>query len=312
VEVPGSLMLLGEHAVLYKKQAIVVAINRYLKVNLIPRSDRNLFIVSQEFGNQLIVLDKFKIVKPYNYVLTVIDQYLSKIKTGFTLKISSNFSHNLGFGSSAAVTVATLGVLYWFLYNKKMDLMKLYRKAVKVIRLVQGLGSGADVAASVFGGVLSYQMQPPIIKRLRDNLPIVAVYSGSKLTTSDVITRIEPQIKQLPNIFAKLYDVMGECTKSGVAAIKSNQWFKLGKLMNIYQGLQESLGVNNAILAELVFSLRKSKNIYGAKISGSGLGDSVIGLGQIKRKYFPINIIQRQIGVRQIDIKVSSKGLVYF
>ena len=40
--VPGSLMLFGEHAVLYNKRAIVTAVNHYIKVTLTPRFDRNI------------------------------------------------------------------------------------------------------------------------------------------------------------------------------------------------------------------------------------------------------------------------------
>lgn len=311
-KVPGSLMLFGEHAVLQQKQAVVVAINQYVTVNLIPQADRNIHIVSQAFGNSVVALDRFKIVKPYDYVLTAIKQYLPKIKTGFTLKISSDFSSKIGFGSSAAVTVATIGVLHRWLAKKKPSLMQFYRQAIAVVRQVQGFGSGADVAASVFGGVIAYKMKPLAIKKLPKNLFLVAVYSGSKVATREVVAQVERRRKKFPSIFANLYQVMDCCAKEGIVAIKNNQPLRLGQLMNINQGLQEALGVSNAILAELILSLRNYATIFGAKISGSGLGDCVIGLGKIKKNSFPKNSIQKQLGVKQIDIEVSSKGLVWY
>ena len=75
----------------------------------------------------------------------------------------------------------------------------------------------------------------------------------------------------------------------------------LGEIMNIHQGLQDALGVNNAILSELIFSLRSHPHIYGAKISGAGLGDCVIGLGKVKKNSFSKN---------KIDIAVSVSGFI--
>jgi len=302
VAVPGSLMLFGEHAVLHHKQAVVVAINHYIRVSLVPRSDKQIKIISSMFESHSITLGKFKVTKPYDYVLTAIQKYLTKIKQGFTLNIDSDFPSNIGFGSSAAVTVATLGVLNRWLLHKNPNLKQIYQQALSVIRLVQGFGSGADVAASVFGGVIAYKMQPPSIKKLNSVLSLVAVYSGSKISTAKVVVQVERQRKQFPTVFTHLYNGIDCCTKEAIVAIKNKRWLRLGKLMNIHQGLHDALGVNNAALADLVFSLRKHSGIYGAKISGSGLGDCVIGLGKIKKNSFRRN---------RIDIAVSPSGLVF-
>lgn len=301
VSVPGSLMLFGEHAVLHGKPAIVVAISQYIHVSLTPRLDRNIQIISSEFGQHLVLLDKFVVTNPYNYVLTAIKQYLKKIDRGFTLNICSDFPATIGFGSSAAVTVATLGLLTLWLEKKSPDLMQLYRQAVKVVRLVQGTGSGADVAASVFGGVISYKM-PSKIQKLKNNLPLVAVYSGSKTPTAQVIAMVEKKRKEFPDVFAKLYDAMGGCTENAIKAIKKNELAKLGRLMNIHQGLQDALGVNNAILEKLIFALRTKPNIYGAKISGAGMGDCVIGLGDLSPNTFP---------KKQFNVLISTAGFSY-
>ena len=309
VSVPGSLMLFGEHAVLHNKQAIAAAINHYIKVSLIPSSDSNIRIISSTFDNHTVALGKFKITKPYDYVLTAISQYLKKIKRGFTLNICSDFPANIGFGSSAAVTVATLGVLNLWLNQKPIDLMKLYQQAVKVVRLVQGFGSGADVAASVFGGIIAYKMQPVSIKKLNNVLPLVAVYSGKKVSTTKVVAKVEQSYKRFPAVFSDLYNAMDCCAKEAIDAIENKQWLRLGMLMNIHQGLQDALGVNNKMLSELIFSLRDKKNIYGAKISGSGLGDCVIALGGMKKNSFPENSSQKKNGIRQIEVAVSSYGV---
>lgn len=300
--VPGSLMLFGEHAVLRGKQAVVTAINHYIHVELTPRSDRNIRVVSSAFGEHQVTLDEFIITKPYDYVLTAIKHHLNKIDCGFLLRIKSEFPADIGFGSSAAVTVATLGVLAVWLEGKAPDLMQLYKQAVGVVRSVHGVGSGADVAASVFGGVIAYKLTPLKIQKLNADLPLVAVYSGWKTPTFEVIAVVEKKRAQFPAIFTDLYAAIERCTKEAIVAIKKNDLARLGMLMNIHQGLQDALGVNNATLSGLIFALRAMPNIYGAKISGAGQGDSVIGLGKIMPK---------KTGKNQIDIAISKDGFTY-
>lgn len=311
VSVPGSLMLFGEHAVLHHKHSVVVAVNHYITVSLTPNLDSNVKIFSSIFEDHLVELDNFKITQPYDYVLTAIKQYLPKIKSGFTLNITTDFPADIGFGSSAAVTVAVLGVLHLWLTSSPMDAMMLYRQAVRVVHLVQGFGSGADVAASVFGGVIAYKMRPVSIKRIADVLPLLVVYSGSKMATVSVVALVVKIAKKFRNIFAGLYEGMGSCAKEAIHAIKKNELPRLGKLMNIHQGLQDALGVNQINLSELIFSLRDCPGVYGAKISGSGLGDCVVGIGKLKKNFFPQNICQKKAGVRQIEVIVSKVGITY-
>ncbi len=302
VKVPGSLMLFGEHAVLHHKQAVVAAINHHIEITLIPRADNKIEIISSLLKSHLVALTKFTVTKPYDYVLTAIKQFLPKITCGFTLKIEANFPSTIGFGSSAAVTVATLAVLHWWLFRKKPEQKQLYRQAILVVHLVQGCGSGADVAASVFGGVIAYKIAPLEIKKIGDTMPLVAIYSGSKVATPKVIAIVENMRRRLPHIVASIYAAIDCCAKEAISAIKNNNWLCLGKIMDIHQGLHDALGVNNATLSKLVFSLRSNPHIYGAKISGSGLGDCVIGLGKIAR--------QKRLK-NQVDVAISSSGITY-
>ena len=64
------------------------------------------------------------------------------------------------------------------------------------------------------------------------------------------------------------------------------------------------------MIDELITDLCADPAIYGAKISGSGLGDCVIALGELsKNTIFPANERQRQAGVGQIHVKTSNQGL---
>lgn len=279
---PGSLMLFGEHAVLHGSQAIVYAIDKHITVTLLSRSDRIIHIKAAKFGEHKFKISNFAVKPPFQFVLTAIAKYLPNLPSGFDLLIKSEFAENIGLGSSAAVTVATLKVLQeWLkLVSKPMQLVK---EAREIVQKVQGVGSGADVAASVFGGVIVYKMNPLKIKRLTNKPPLTVVYSGKKTPTAEVIHKVAALQKRHPQLFAALYQLINQCVTKAISAINSQNWPKLGGIMNIHQGLQDAMGVNNEALAALIFNLRQDSHIYGAKISGSGLGDCVIGLGQARR-----------------------------
>lgn len=311
VTAPGSLMLFGEHAVLYGKPAIVAAVDKHITVQLTPRTDRVINIVSQDYASCELMLDNFTLIPQFKFVTAAIQSKLAKIVNGFDLHITATFAPNLGLGSSAAVTVATLAVLELWLTHKKYIPQQLCSDARQVIRQIQTIGSGADVAASIFGGVIAYQMEPLHVEKIAATLPLAIVYSGNKVPTPEVVAQVTAASKRAPQTYAAIFDAMGCCVQEAVQAIKQKKYAVLGELMNIHQGLQDALGVNTANLMAIINELRSKATIYGAKISGSGMGDCVIGLGKIAANSFPETATQRSLGITQIDAIISNSGLHY-
>lgn len=299
--VPGSLMLFGEHAVLCGSHAVVCGINRYITVNLIPRDDQIINISSSLFGKCQQKINNINIVAPFQYVLAAIETYLEQLKYGFDLLIESEIPPQVGLGSSAAVTVATLSVLEQWLCSQQPNSRSLFNNAKQVVQKVQGMGSGSDVAASIFGGVIAYRIDPLTIEQLANKPPLVVVYSGNKVSTKDVVQQVTSFQNKHKNLFHHLYDSVDECVQNAIEAINNGDWARLGELMNIHQGIQDSIGVNNKVLSELIFTLRQHSNVYGAKISGAGLGDCVVGLGNLPNNYFPDNKEQKALGVQQLN-----------
>ncbi|MFA6409636.1 MAG: hypothetical protein WCW01_05635, partial [Gammaproteobacteria bacterium] len=194
--------------------------------------------------------------------------------------------------------------------NTDRDRVLLSKKAVPLVRRVQGQASGADVAASIFGGVLFYQKRLVIIDKLANSLPLTVVYSGKKIATLEVLKQVDERAKQMSETFKDLYVTMAACSAEACIAAEERDRKTLGELINVYHGLLDALGVSNAILSELVYALRSDKNVYGAKISGAGMGDCVIALGESSIT-FPQNKAQEEMGVRTVATKVDSKGLIF-
>jgi mevalonate kinase len=274
-------MLLGEYAVLYGKHALVCAVNKRITVTLTPRTDDRIEIRSSTLGNYSTDITQLQIEKPFHFVLGTLKHYQSRLKNGCEIEIASDFSDKMGLGSSAAVTVATLAVLFTWLGIKTTPL-DLVRHGRNIVRAIQGIGSGADVAASVYGGMVGYQAQPLSAEKFAVTHPLTALYAGFKTPTVEAIKSVQLQFAGHQNILKSITNSIGQCALDGMQSVRREEWGKVGEIMTIQQGLMESLGVSMPILRDMVESLRQQPGMLGAKISGSGLGDCVVGLGVAK------------------------------
>lgn len=300
---PGSLMLLGEYAVLQGKHALVCAIDKRITVTLSPRMDDRIEIQSGTLGHYVTNITELKIEKPFHFVLAAIKQYQARIRRGCDIKIDSEFSDKVGFGSSAAVTVATIAALVTWL-NIRTTPLDLVRQSRNVIRGIQGVGSGADAAASVYGGIVSYQAQPLSAEKFAQTYPITALYSGYKTPTVEAIKQVQKHFVSHQELFRHINNSIGQCATEGMQFVRKGDWEKLGQVMNIQQGMMESLGVCTPLLRDMIDDLRKQTPIVGAKISGSGLGDCVIALGELPDDYY----YQHQ-DVHRIPVQMSLQGV---
>ncbi len=282
-------MLLGEHAVLHGRRALVCAIDRRITVQSFQCLEKVLRIDS-DLGIYEEPLDALTDHPDFRFVLDAVKQY--PLEQGVELKIESEFSSDIGFGSSAAVTVATHAALMrgsrpqGDCYNCSRPPVadvslkccsrspvadELFARSLATIHRVQGRGSGADVAASVFGGVVAYRAEPLEIVPLKETFPLTAVYSGSKMKTVDVIRHLEERRALNADYFEKIFDRMD----ASVGEVIEN-FPMLGKNLILNQKLMEEMGLCNAALAEIIQKFQALE--VPAKISGSGLGDCAIGL----------------------------------
>jgi mevalonate kinase len=275
---PGSLMLLGEHAVLHGRRAMVCAIDRRITVSLTPRADRQVQIESA-LGAYISSLDELADHADFRFVLDAIRGWSDFLVCGFDLQIDSGFSADIGFGSSAAVTVATHAVLMQ-LAGERFCRKSLFRKSLQTVHAVQGRGSGADLAAAVYGGVVAYRAEPLEIKPVPVSHPLTASYCGYKRKTAEVIELLEEaRAQDDKDYFARIFDSMDQSVEEALPMLEAQDWAGFGHILNMNQALMDALGLNTPELAEIVSALQRDPKVCGAKISGSGLGDCAIGWG---------------------------------
>ena len=257
---PGSLMLLGEYAVLDGKPALVCALNKRIHATLAVRTDRSIRIVSQ-LGTLEISIDDLTITKPFQFVTAVLLKFATHYATGFDLTITSEMSDQQGLGSSAAVTVAVLTAVTTWL-NLSYSITEFIQLAKTIIHSVQGLGSGADAAACVLGGIVAYQTETAVAEKIADNYPITVIYSGYKTPTSTAVNQVKASFTSSPDQFDSLCQAIGACAGQGIQAVRARDWLALGNVMNQQQQLMQFLGVNTPELREILAVLNAQKNYF--------------------------------------------------
>ena len=284
---PGSLMLMGEHAVLRGYPAIIQSLPECLTVTITPRSDQNLWIQSSLGSLELSFLDlleqprsklDLKQLRPedfkkFEYVLRTLEHWLSTLNTnpGFSLEITSDFKSSVGLGSSTAVVVATLKALNQANLTP-LNPEELFTQSLQIIRSIQGQASGADVAASVYGGCLFYQAETIEI------LPYLSLiewkFSGEKVPTREAIAKVNAlDADYLEPIFEKIH----QSVLNAKSAMLQKDAQKFAQSLIANQKLMEALFLDTPSLKNARLDLAKNPEILATKISGAGLGDGVIG-----------------------------------
>ena len=277
VSAPGSLMLLGEHAVLHGHRALVCSINRRISLRLLP-SQEPVVRITSDLGTYQSPLSNLVDHPSFGFVLQTVRQQAAHLPGGFALGIESDFPADIGFGSSAAVTVAVHAALMQWIMGEPPPLNTLFDRSLETVQAVQGRGSGADVAACVFGGIVSYRMGGDILP-LEFAVPLTAVYCGFKTPTPEVIRKVEDLRAADPEKYRRIYADIDEDVERAVAALRGHDLPAFGEILSRKQGYMDAMGVNSPELEQIVCALQAEPDIFGAKISGEGLGDCAVGIG---------------------------------
>lgn len=273
ISAPGKLMLFGEHAVVYGYPCIATAI------------DERLFVSIEETGDGKVAVDAPQ-VSDTRFVDEAINVAIAQwqIKhNGFRLTTKSAFSGKYGFGSSSAVTVATLKALV-ALYRKKVDNRMIFDAAYEVVLSVQGAASGFDVAAATYGGTIYYQRGGSILEPIPAvDIPLIIGYTGVKADTKTLVAEVAKKRDAEPEKVERIFEAMVNIVDEAREQIMEGDWVRVGRLMDFNQEYLRNLGVSSEKLESLISAAKKA-GAYGAKLSGAGGGDCMIALADPSKR----------------------------
>ncbi len=109
------------------------------------------------------------------------------------------------------------------------------------------------------------------------NIPILIGATGIERSTSDVIASVTRLKQKYPTLITNVLSSIGDLTRLGTRKLANEDFVGLGELMNINQGLLESIGVSDEALSRLVYASRTA-GAFGAKITGAGRGGCMLAI----------------------------------
>jgi mevalonate kinase len=270
---PGKIILFGEHAVVFGKSALAVAIDLRIRSS-VSKSD------------SYTVNGRPMRKKHHAYVSASLDEAWNG--PPIDIETESEIPSGSGLGSSAAVTVSCVGAM--LAQKGKFEPESIARKAYEVESTVQGRASPIDTSTSTHGhGVfVSPERTDDFLWRIERGetkwnihhcavpaLNFVVGYTGIHAATGPIVARVKKLVDSDP-VAAKGMDRIGEIVEEGVTALRKGDKQKLGKLMLENHAILNDLGVGHPALENLVGVCRGLS--YGAKLTGAGGGGSMIAL----------------------------------
>ena len=144
----------------------------------------------------------------------------------------------------------------------------------------------------------SYRAPPDVaFAKLPDTPPLSLKYCGYKTPTGVVLAKVAERMQGREAEFAALYARMGALAEEAIAAAEARDWPGFGAALETYQLQMEALGVSDEALNAIISDARASGGNAAIKVSGSGLGDSVVAVGDVPPGFTPVHIAQEGLVV---------------
>lgn len=307
VSAPGKVHLLGEHAIVYGKPAILTAIDKRCFITLLPHKKTKIKITSKQLDKTLEISPEQIIEKQkdaeknwqeylktnnvtllkqitqndLDLVVITIGEILKFLKLkkiqAFDLEIDSQIPIGAGLGSSAAVIVSTIAAIFVFL-NLGLDKEKINDIAFLAEQRRHGMPSGGDNSTVTYGGMVWFRKESPelkIIKPIPFSLPeslaknFVLIDTGRpKESTGEMVGLVQKLFYKRPKWTEKILNDQEKQVKKLLKALKENNEQILTEAIKLGERNLEKLGVVSDFSHDLIREIEKLGAV--GKICGGG------------------------------------------
>lgn len=304
---PGKVVILGEYAVLEGAPALVMAVDRRVRVSL-RANDESYCSVSapgltdgrgrfrlDPAGLQWLAGDPgaFRLAThviesrlragsndaaPQPFELLLDSTALMERRRGQALK--------LGLGSSAALTVALCQALSYYVATQHEAVATPgLEQLIEIHSGFQGRrGSGLDVAASLHGGLVEYYRSPSpraVAAALPRDMAYCFVWTGCQAATSRFLASIEQWRRADEQAYRRALETLGTLASTGAQAARDDDADGFLACLDEYVGALEALGRGSGtdILSAPHRDLRSLAGRYGIVYKPCGAGGGDIGIG---------------------------------
>lgn len=272
---PGKVILFGEHAVVYGEPAVAVAIHLRTEVSITEKGDQH-----RVNGSAL---------SPHHHAY--IKDAIEALWKGGPLDVRtvSGVPSASGLGSSAALSVSTVGALLQLqgAFSQEAVARAAYEAEASAQK---GRASPTDTSTVTHGRAVLVDREKgddllwEISRGERrwflhhldvPDLTLVVGYTGVRGRTSDEVAKVARFVKRTGFAREVIRD-LGRTARGALPLLRAKDKAGLGQKMDEAHNLLRILGVSHAKLDDLCDAARK--HAYGAKLTGSGGGGSMIAL----------------------------------
>lgn len=286
---PGKIILFGEHSVVYKGPAILLAVDRRATVIASKRDDKKIYIDSEDLGfsgffeegNYTAATGKAwrgRNMAALDVAARKVMAHLG-VESGLNLQVRSMIPIAVGLGSSAAVCVATTAAV-GELFDGNLTKEKISELSFEGEKVIHGNPSGADNSVATYGGIMRFERGIGL-KRLQldEPLPFIIGNTRKKRSTRNMVEGVKALRDRNPEVVDPIIYTMASLSQVGLDALLRRDISKLGDLMNLNQGLLSAIGVSTIELDDLIYVARR-EGALGAKLTGAGGGGCMIALAE--------------------------------
>ncbi|VGO15294.1 hypothetical protein PDESU_03876 [Pontiella desulfatans] len=287
---PGKLILSGEHAVVYGKPAIAMAIDRNAVFEVTPQAGnqvsfdlpgialgeshtvnalrdfkRRLDRKYQEFVNGQIGIgyvlsapaDLFK----FAFIHTL-DGLHSKLDSGLVMKLRSSIPVGCGMGSSAATVLSEIRAMGHYLrVDFKPDWY--YEYSLETEKLQHGRPSGVDSYISLHGGCARFQNGEAVPMSLPRTKMFMVQTGIPESTTGECVMEVERNFRN-----SEIWGEFEAVTNAFEEAIRANDEQKIHWLVRENNRLLSAIGVVPEIVQRFIAEVEQWGG--SAKVCGAG------------------------------------------
>jgi phosphomevalonate kinase len=292
---PGKLVLSGAYSVLWGAPAIVAAVDRYAVAFAAEPAEH--------------IADEVQAAID----LAILERACRVDVSALRAPTEGGGSRKLGLGSSAAIVVSTLaafGVGGGDLSTPKAR-QKIFEAALRAHRHVQPDGSGVDVAASTFGGVLVCQLEKGLLVTRAHQwpAPFQAFACRTPASTKDMVARVHLFASEHPERHG---NIIARASRAASRAASATTEVELLEALREQDDALRDLGVAASVpiftseLDELGRIAATEGAFFGP--SGAGGGDIGIRVGSAKMSQ-PFATALGRLGVDPLDLSISATGV---
>lgn len=274
VTIHGKTILIGEHSVVYGKDALALPIKSLNITTTVEsgKTDQTVMITNHYQGPYLQAPQEYDGLK---YVFETLNQ-----KANNTLPLQITYTGEIpmerGFGSSAVVALGTTRALneYFALNLSEKEIMAITNHAETINH---GKASGLD-AATVNSDYLVFfnkKIGPhPLTQKLGATLLIMD--TGELGNTKKAVELVRSQIQASPKNAQKI-ERLGELATNTKKLWLTQDANKIGAIFNEAEDILASFGISTKRI-DTICQIAKENGALGAKLSGGGLGGIVLAL----------------------------------